>query len=105
MAAGPCGVGAALLLPGSSGGPRRCGAAVAGREHRRRGRAEHREVQDRGPALETETAGGTRLAGRGRARAVYAAPPRCPRCLTPTVRGWTDGLFFLGSKVQAKSGP
>src|SRR6266849_6341000 len=48
---------------------------LAGREHRRRGRAEHREVQDRGPALETETAGGTRLAGRGRARAVYAAPP------------------------------
>ena len=48
-----------------------------GPEHRRCGRAEYRQVQDRGAAVEAETAGGTRLASRGRARAVHAAPPRC----------------------------
>ena len=41
VAAGPCAVGAAALLPGPAGGPRRCGAAAAGRGHRRCGRAEY----------------------------------------------------------------
>jgi hypothetical protein len=87
VAAGPCAVGVAAFLPGPAGGPRRCGAAAAGREHRRCGRAESWQVRDRGAALEAETAGRARLAGRGWARAVFAAPPRRAGRVTPAPRG------------------
>ena len=81
--AGGCAVGVAVLLPGPSGGLGRCRAAVAGWPDRCRGRVEHRQVQDRGAACETEAAGGAWLAGRGRAGVVYGAAPRCAGCVKP----------------------
>ena len=100
VAAGPCAVGVAALLPGPAGGPCRCGAAVAGRGHRRCGRAEYRQVQDRGAALEAETAGRARLAGRGRARAVYCCPAAMRRMPHPRPPEGGQMGSLLGSRVR-----